>query len=61
MCEGEVFIGFYGYVFMCIRFSDGKVLWESRVGDRIEFFVVFLICGWYVIVGEVFLVYLKLL
>ena len=57
--EGEVFIGSHGHVFMCIRLSDGKVLWESSVGDRIESSAAVSICGRYVIVGEVFLVYLK--
>ena len=59
--EGEVFIGSHGHVFMCIRLSDGKVLWESRVGDRIESSAALSICGRFVIVGEVFLIYLKLL
>ena len=58
--EGEVFIGSHGHVFMCIRLSDGKVLWESRVGDRIESSAALSVCGRYVIVGEVFLVYLNL-
>lgn len=57
--EGEVFIGSHGHVFMCIRLSDGKVLWESRVGDRIESSAALSICGRYVIVGEAFLAYLK--
>jgi len=57
--EGEVFIGSHGHVFMCIRLSDGKVLWESRVGDRIESSAALSICGRYVIVGEVFLAYLN--
>lgn len=55
--EGEVFIGSHGHVFMCIRLSDGKVLWESRVGDRIESSAVLSKCGRYVIVGEMFLQY----
>lgn len=53
-CEGEVFIGSHGHVFMCIRLSDGEVLWESRVGDRIESSAVLSMCGKYVIVGKVF-------
>ena len=51
--EGEVYIGSHGHVFMCIRLSDGKVLWESRVGDRIESSAAVSKCGRYVIVGEV--------
>jgi len=39
---------------MCIRLSDGEVLWESRVGDRIESSAALSTCGKYVIVGEVF-------
>ena len=57
--EGEVFIGSHGHVFMCIRFSDGKVLWESKVGDRIESSAALSICGQFVIVGEVFLACFK--
>lgn len=53
--EGEVFIGSHGHVFVCIRLSDGKVLWENRVGDRIESSAALSICGRYVIVGEEFL------
>lgn len=56
--EGEVFIGSHGHVFMCIRLNDGKVLWESRVGDRIESSAALSICGRYVIVGKVFLIHL---
>ena len=54
-CEGEVFIGSHGKVFMCIRLSDGDVLWERSVGDRIESSAAISACGTYVIVGEVFL------
>ena len=54
-CEGEVFIGSHGKVFMCIRLSDGEVLWERSVGDRIESSAAISACGIYVIVGEVFL------
>ena len=54
-CEGEVFIGSHGKVFMCIRLSDGEVLWERSVGDRIESSAAISACGTYVIVGEVFL------
>ena len=57
--EGEVFIGSHGHVFMCIRLSDGKVLWESWVGDRIESSAALSICGQFVIVGEVFLACFK--
>ena len=56
--EGEVFIGSHGHVFMCIRLNDGKVLWESRVGDRIESSAALSICSRYVIVGKVFLIHL---
>ena len=56
--EGEVFIGSHGHVFMCIRLNDGKVLWESRVGDRIESSAALSMCGRYVIVGKVFLIHL---
>ncbi|XP_022797527.1 acyl-CoA synthetase family member 4-like, partial [Stylophora pistillata] len=49
--EGEVFIGSHSHVFMCIRLSDGKVLWESRLGDRIESSAALSLCGRYVIVG----------
>ena len=52
-CEGEVFIGSHSHVFMCIRLSDGEVLWESRVGDRIESSAALSTCGKYVVVGEV--------
>ena len=52
---GEVFIGSHGKVFMCIRLSDGEVLWERSVGDRIESSAAISACGTYVIVGEVFL------
>lgn len=51
--EGEVYIGSHGHVFMCIRLSDGKVLWESRVGDRIESSAALSKCGKHIIVGEV--------
>ena len=51
--EGEVYIGSHSHVFMCIRLSDGKVLWESRVGNRIESSAAISTCGRYVIVGEV--------
>lgn len=51
--EGEVFIGSHGHVFMCISLSDGKVRWESRVGDRIESSAALSICGTFVIVGKV--------
>ena len=54
-CGGEVFIGSHGKVFMCIRLSDGEVLWERSVGDRIESSAAISACGTYVIVGEVFL------
>ena len=54
-CGGEVFIGSHGKVFMCIRLSDGEVLWERSVGDRIESSAAISACGIYVIVGEVFL------
>ena len=54
-CEGKVFIGSHGKVFMCIRLSDGEVLWERSVGDRIESSAAISACGTYVIVGEVFL------
>lgn len=43
--EGEVFIGSHSHVFMCIRLSDGKVLWESRLGDRIESSAALSLCG----------------
>ena len=56
--EGEVFIGSHGHVFMCIRLGDGKVLWESRVGDRIESSAALSMCGRYVLVGEVSSFYL---
>ena len=52
-CEGEVFIGSHSYKFMCSRLSDGKVLWESRLGDRIESSAALSLCGRYVIVGKV--------
>ena len=52
-CEGEVFIGSHSYTFMCSRLSDGKVLWESRLGDRIESSAALSLCGRYVIVGKV--------
>ena len=51
--EGEVFIGSHSYTFMCSRLSDGKVLWESRLGDRIESSAALSLCGRYVIVGKV--------
>ena len=51
-CEGEVFIGSHGHVFMCIRLSDGEVLWERRVGDRIESSAALSLCGKYVVVGK---------
>ena len=59
-CEGEVFIGSHGHMFMCIRLSDGKVLWESRVGDRIESSAALSMCGKYVIVGKI-LVFIDIL
>lgn len=43
--EGEVFIGSHSHVFMCIRLRDGKVLWESRLGDRIESSAALSLCG----------------
>ena len=51
--EGEVFIGSHSHMFICIRLSDGKVLWESRLGDRIESSAALSLCGRYVIVGKV--------
>ena len=51
-CEGEVFIGSHGHVFMCIRLSDGEVLWERRVGDRIESSAALSLRGKYVVVGK---------
>ena len=53
-CEGEVFIGSHGHVFMCIRLSDGEVLWERRVGDRIESSAALSACGRYIVVGKLF-------
>ena len=53
-CEGEVFIGSHGHVFMCIRLSDGEILWERRVGDRIESSAALSACGRYVVVGKLF-------
>ena len=50
--DGEVYIGSHGHVFLCIRLSDGKVLWESRMGDRIESSAALSKCGRHVIVGE---------
>ena len=52
--EGEVFIGSHSrHMFMCIRLNDDKVLWESRLGDRIESSAVLSFCGRYVIVSKV--------
>ena len=51
-CEGEAFISSHGHVFMCIRLSDGEVLWERRVGDRIESSAALSLCGKYVVVGK---------
>ena len=51
--DGEVFIGSHSHAFMCIRLSDGKVLWESRLGDRIESSAAVSLCGRYIIVGKV--------
>ena len=52
--DGEVFIGSHGHVFMCVRLSDGEVLWETRVEDRIESSAVLSNEGTNVIVGKVF-------
>lgn len=54
-CEGEVFIGSHAHVFMCIRLSDGEVLWERRVGDRIESSAALSVCGKFVTVGTAFI------
>ena len=51
--DGEAFIGSHSHAFMCIRLSDGKVLWESRLGDRIESSAAVSLCGRYIIVGKV--------
>lgn len=56
--EGEVFIGSHSHVFMCIRLSDGKVLWESRLGDRIESSAALSLCGRYVVVGKYCMLFL---
>ena len=58
--EGEVFIGSHSYTFMCSRLSDGKVLWESRLEDRIESSAALSVCGRYVIVGKVLYIVFKL-
>ncbi|XP_068720110.1 beta-alanine-activating enzyme-like isoform X2 [Montipora capricornis] len=50
-CEGEVFIGSHGHVFMCIQLSGGEVLWERKVEDRIESSATLSACGKFVIVG----------
>ena len=52
--EGEVFIGSHSrHMFMCIRLNDDKVLWESRLGDRMESSAVLSFCGRYIIVSKV--------
>ena len=53
-CEGEVFIGSHGDVFMGIRLGDGEVLWECKMGDRVESSAALSMCGKYIIVGEEF-------
>ena len=50
--DGEVYVGSHGHVFMAIRLSDGHVIWEEEVGDRVESSAVLSACGTYVIVGK---------
>lgn len=50
--EGEVFIGSHSHIFMCIRLSDGEILWERRLGDRLESSAALSACGRLVIVGK---------
>ena len=50
--EGEVFIGSHSYIFMCIRLSDGEILWNRRLRDRIESSAALSACGRLVIVGK---------
>jgi hypothetical protein len=47
-----VYLGSHAHVFKAVQLSGGIVLWETRVGDRIESSAASSKCGLYVIVGE---------
>lgn len=47
-----VYLGSHAHIFKAVRLSDGRVLWETRVGDRIESSATISQCGSFVIVGK---------
>ena len=47
-----VYLGSHSHVFKAVCLSNGKVLWETRLGDRIESSAGITKCGQYVVVGE---------
>lgn len=50
-----VYLGSHAHVFKAVYLSSGKVLWETRLGDRIESSAALSKCGLHVIVGEYWL------
>lgn len=50
--EGEVFIGSHSYLFMSVSLSNGEVLWQIRLGGRIESSACLSRCGKLIVVGK---------
>ena len=51
--EGEVFIGSHAHVFVAVKLSDGSVIWQATLGDRVESSAALSDCGAFVIVGKI--------
>ncbi|EDO44475.1 predicted protein, partial [Nematostella vectensis] len=49
--SGLVYVGSHAHVFKAMRLSDGEVMWETEVGDRIESSAVLSRCGTCIIFG----------